>query len=117
MGIITKCDALQDGYEAGVVGSVLKELCLTSLDPQNCPKLGGKLNHGWFAVKNRSTKEIQDGVTIEQRHANEKKLFETPPWNQLPKDRVGIPALKMGSCYTVMSVASSLVLSRRFEGR
>lgn len=31
---------------------------------------------------------------MKQRHANEKKFFETPPWNQLPKDRVGISALK-----------------------
>lgn len=53
-----------------------------------------RLNHGWFAVKNRSTKEIQDGVTTDQRHINEKIFFGTLPWKQLPKDRVGIASLK-----------------------
>jgi len=53
-----------------------------------------RLNYGWFAVRNRSTKEIQEGVTIEARHANEKKFFNTAPWNQLEKDHVGIDSLK-----------------------
>ena len=30
----------------------------------------------------------------EQRHINEKKFFETVPFNQLSKERVGIPSLK-----------------------
>ena len=33
-------------------------------------------------------------MTIEQRHRNEKKFFNTSPWNALPKDRVGISSLK-----------------------
>lgn len=53
-----------------------------------------KLNHGWFAVKNRSTSEIKKGVTIAQRHVNERKFFQTQMWKQLAKDRVGISALK-----------------------
>jgi hypothetical protein len=53
-----------------------------------------RLNHGWFAVRNRSTKEIGDGVTIEGRHLNEKRFFNTSPWNELKKDRVGVDALK-----------------------
>jgi len=55
---------------------------------------GERLNHGWFAVKNRSTKEIQQGVTIDQRHLKEKQFFQTTPWSSLPNDRVGIPSLK-----------------------
>ncbi|KFY50419.1 hypothetical protein V495_00273 [Pseudogymnoascus sp. VKM F-4514 (FW-929)] len=80
VGIITKCDALQEGDEPGAL-----KIAQNSVE---------RLHHGWFAVKNRSTKEIQDGVTMEQRHINEKKFFDTAPFNQLSKDRVGIPALK-----------------------
>lgn len=53
------------------------------------------LTHGWFAVKNRSTQEIADGVTIEERHKREKTFFATvSPWTELKKDRTGIFALK-----------------------
>jgi hypothetical protein len=55
-----------------------------------------KLTHGWFAVKNRSTQEIADGVTIEERHKREKHFFATcAPWTELKKDRTGIHALKI----------------------
>lgn len=53
-----------------------------------------RLNHGWFAVKNRSTKEIKEGVTMEQRHINERQFFNAPPWTNLRRDRVGIGPLK-----------------------
>jgi hypothetical protein len=53
------------------------------------------LKHGWFVVKNRSTKEIQEGVTIEDRHVKEQRFFSTHlPWSELPKDRVCIHLLK-----------------------
>ena len=54
-----------------------------------------QLNHGWFLVKNRSTKVIKDGVTIAQRHARETTFFGAFPWNKLRKDRVGITPLKL----------------------
>jgi hypothetical protein len=50
--------------------------------------------HGWFAVRNRSTKEKNNGDTIADRHAQEEEFFQQDPWSQLSKDRVGIPALK-----------------------
>jgi hypothetical protein len=54
-----------------------------------------KLTHGWFAVRNRSTKEINEGVTIEGRHQIEKDFFaQAHPWKGLQKGRVGIGALK-----------------------
>ena len=34
------------------------------------------------------------GVTMDQRHENERKFFETAPWNVLDKQRVGISPLK-----------------------
>ncbi|CAI6342313.1 unnamed protein product [Periconia digitata] len=81
VGIITKCDALQPGDEHSVLRIAKNEV--------------EKLTHGWFAVKNRSTQEIADGVTIEQRHVREKTFFATEsPWTELKKERTGIHALK-----------------------
>ncbi|OKO92891.1 Interferon-induced GTP-binding protein MxA [Penicillium subrubescens] len=81
VGIITKCDALQAGDEAGVLSIAKNEV--------------ERLTHGWFVVRNRSTQEIQAGVTIEERHRKEKQFFSTAhPWTELRKDRVGINALK-----------------------
>jgi len=54
-----------------------------------------RLTHGWFCVRNRTTTEILSGVTIEQRHENERKFFGTAPWNVLDKKRVGISSLKI----------------------
>jgi hypothetical protein len=45
-------------------------------------------------VRNRSTKEIQEGVTILERHENERRFFQQAPWSALPKERVGVKALK-----------------------
>ncbi|KAL3453173.1 P-loop containing nucleoside triphosphate hydrolase protein [Aspergillus insuetus] len=82
LGIITKCDAVEKGDEAGVMLRIAKN------QVEN-------LMHGWFVVKNRSTKEIQEGVTIEDRHVKEQRFFSTHlPWSELPKDRVGIRPLK-----------------------
>lgn len=54
------------------------------------------MTHGWFVVKNRSTQDIADGVTIEERHRREKQFFATvAPWTGLKKSRVGIVALKV----------------------
>ncbi|KAJ5940454.1 hypothetical protein N7516_000622 [Penicillium verrucosum] len=81
VGIITKCDALQAGDEAGVLRIAKNEV--------------ERLTHGWFAVRNRSTQELNEGVTIEGRHERERRFFSTtPPWTELKRDRVGINALK-----------------------
>ncbi|KAI9367803.1 P-loop containing nucleoside triphosphate hydrolase protein [Aspergillus egyptiacus] len=81
VGIITKCDAVARGDEAGVIRVAQNQV--------------EKLRHGWFAVKNRSTREIEEGMTIEGRHQKEKEFFSSEaPWTDLPKDRVGIHALK-----------------------
>ncbi|KAL4879270.1 P-loop containing nucleoside triphosphate hydrolase protein [Aspergillus karnatakaensis] len=81
VGIITKCDAVEDGDEGGVMRIARNQV--------------EKLTHGWFAVKNRSTKEIDEGMTIEGRHRKEATFFSTEaPWSELPKDRVGIQSLK-----------------------
>lgn len=53
-----------------------------------------RLKHGWFLIKNRSTQDILKGVTLKQRNIDEKKFFQSPPWNLIPKERVGIDSLK-----------------------
>lgn len=53
-----------------------------------------RLTHGWFAVRNRSTRDIAEGVDLRQRHVNERHFFTTSPWNTLPRDRTGISSLK-----------------------
>jgi hypothetical protein len=54
-----------------------------------------RLNHGWYVVRNRSTREIRDGVTIEERHIREREFFATTaPWTDLPRDHVGIENVK-----------------------
>lgn len=53
-----------------------------------------RLAHGWFVVRNRSTKEIAEGVTIQARHEKERRFFDTvQPWATLRKNQVGVLAL------------------------
>ena len=80
VGILTKCDAVQKGDEPTAIGIA-----------QNRNE---RLTHGWYCVRNRSTQEILSGVTIEERHKNEKIFFDTLPWSGLDKSRVGISSLK-----------------------
>ncbi|KAI9699778.1 MAG: hypothetical protein M1836_002813 [Candelina mexicana] len=80
VGIMTKLDALQDGDEPAAIKIAQNQV--------------EKLMHGWYCVRNRSTMEINAGVTIEGRHQKEKGFFRTPPWNVLDNNRVGISSLK-----------------------
>ena len=80
VGILTKCDAVQKGDEPTAIAIA-----------QNRNE---RLTHGWYCVRNRSTQEILSGVTIEERHKNEKAFFDTHPWSGLDKSRVGISSLK-----------------------
>lgn len=80
VGVITKCDALQRGDE--------KEVFNIAQNPVE------KLTHGWFLVKNRSTQDLKDGVTLQERDVKEKSFFGTiSPWNMLSKERVGVEPL------------------------
>ncbi|KAI9681580.1 MAG: hypothetical protein M1829_000777 [Trizodia sp. TS-e1964] len=81
VGIMTKCDAVQKGDEMGVIKIAKNET--------------ERLLHGWFCVRNRSTEEINSGVTIEMRHIKESEFFKTKPWSSLDKKHVGIHSLKV----------------------
>ena len=80
VGVITKCDAVQEGDE-----EIVLNIAKNSVE---------ELKHGWFAVKNRSTREIREGVTIPQRHERERVFFSTAPWNQIASERRGVGHLK-----------------------
>lgn len=81
VGVVTKCDAVQKGDEDTVL-----RIAMNFVE---------RLKHGWFGVRNRSTQEIRDGVTVSQRHQKEKTFFDTAPWNQISKDRRGVGPLKI----------------------
>ncbi|KAG0641431.1 P-loop containing nucleoside triphosphate hydrolase protein [Tuber brumale] len=80
VGVVTKCDALQPGEEADILRILQNKV--------------ENLRHGWFAVKNRSAKDIRNNITIEERHLNEENFFKTSPWCELERNRVGIKPLK-----------------------
>ena len=97
VGIITKCDALQAGDEHLVRDKALRYVwilltaCQVLVIARNTVE---RLTHGCFAVKNRSKQDVQNRVTIQRRHENERAFFDTTPWRVLFKDRIGIEALK-----------------------
>lgn len=51
-----------------------------------------KLKLGYCIVRNRSQKELD--TDSESRTRKERNFFSTDPWSSLPKDRVGVDALK-----------------------
>lgn len=53
-----------------------------------------QLKHGWYCVRNRSTDEVSSGISIVERHENERAFFATSPWDKLDKRRVGVDALR-----------------------
>ena len=82
VGIVTKCDAVQAGDETTTLDIALNKY--------------ETLKHGWFVVKNRSTKDISDNITVQQRHDRERAFFDTTkPWNTIPHDRRGVSPLKV----------------------
>ncbi|SLM33571.1 P-loop containing nucleoside triphosphate hydrolase [Lasallia pustulata] len=80
IGIMTKLDALQRGDESAAMKIA-----------QNQTE---QLKHGWYCVRNRSTDEVASGVSMTERHRNERAFFATPPWDKLDKRRVGVDALR-----------------------
>ena len=53
--------------------------------------------HGWYIVKNRSSTEVQDNVSLEVVREIETALFTSPVWANVPdlqKEWLGISALR-----------------------
>ncbi|MCJ1397212.1 hypothetical protein MMC11_000404 [Xylographa trunciseda] len=80
IGVMTKLDALQQGDEQAAIEIARNEVEF--------------LKHGWYCVRNRSTQEINDGVSIQERNRREKEFFSKAPWNKIDQKRTGIAHLK-----------------------
>ena len=81
VGIVTKCDIVTEGDEESVM--------------QIAANRYERLNHGWFVVKNRSERDIDNRVPIAMRHENERSFFDTTrPWSMLEKTRRGVDPLR-----------------------
>ena len=78
LGVLTKPDIVDEGAEPAIMDIVEGR--------------SHALNLGWCIVRNSGEKQLKDSTA--ERHAREKLFFTSEaPWNKLPKDRVGIPAL------------------------
>ncbi|KAK2748681.1 hypothetical protein FQN57_000262 [Myotisia sp. PD_48] len=82
IGVISKCDVLQPKDESKVIG-ILQN---TSSDH--------KLNLGWFAIRNRTTTELEAGISPHERDIKEMELFNQPHWSSVSPDRIGISNLR-----------------------
>lgn len=75
---MTKPDLVDDGAEHQVIDLVMGKR--------------NKLKLGYCIVRNRSQKELH--TDSDSRTRKEHNFFSTDPWSSLPKDRVGVEALK-----------------------
>ncbi|OBT97129.2 hypothetical protein VE01_04870 [Pseudogymnoascus verrucosus] len=78
LGVLTKPDLVDDGAEHQVIDLVMGKR--------------NKLKLGYCIVRNRSQKELD--TDSDSRTRKERSFFGTDPWSSLPKDRVGVDALK-----------------------
>ncbi|KAN0060747.1 hypothetical protein ACQY0O_007405 [Thecaphora frezii] len=71
IGVLTKPDAVQEGdlhyWQDVLLGNV------------------EALRHGYFVVKNPSTKDLDEGITYEEARHKERMIFQTPDWLSLPQ--------------------------------
>ncbi|EFR02473.1 dynamin [Nannizzia gypsea CBS 118893] len=83
VGIVTKTDLINDGTEDRIAAVAKNHGPI-------------KLKLGYYLLKNPSPKEIEAGMTTEDRKRKELSWFQRPGWKnqQLNPDRVGIDALK-----------------------
>ncbi|OBT59178.1 hypothetical protein VE04_00659 [Pseudogymnoascus sp. 24MN13] len=78
LGVLTKPDLVDDGAEHQVIDLVMGKR--------------NKLKLGYCIVRNRSQKELD--TDSDSRTCTARSICRTDPWSSLPKDRVGVDALK-----------------------
>ncbi|KAI9738202.1 MAG: hypothetical protein M1834_008700 [Cirrosporium novae-zelandiae] len=83
VGVVTKLDRVELGDQS----PILELLSNRQLSYHF-------LKCGWFAVKNRSTKDIENDITFATRDENEQSFFNEPPWCNIDKNFAGIGNLK-----------------------
>ncbi|KAI9935113.1 hypothetical protein MW887_000734 [Aspergillus wentii] len=81
IGVVTKCDMLQPRDEPKTL-----EL-LRNQRPDN------KLELGWFAVRNRTTQELEDRSSHRERDEKEMAFFNRRPWSSVNRNATGITNL------------------------
>jgi hypothetical protein len=87
LGVLTKPDLAIENATKAVV----------------CDLVNGKrrdLHLGYCVIKNLGADD--ESGTMNNRHAQEQALFGEAPWNTLPADRLGIPALRLRIGYLLM---------------
>lgn len=93
LGVLTKPDLVDRGAESSVGGHpfLLKTTnWLQIIDLLKDDRLLPGL--GYTVVCNRSQRNLE--IPITERHSNEAGFFRMGPWSNVPKNRVGISALK-----------------------
>ena len=93
LGVLTKPDLVDKGAELRVCQSLRKT---TAADKRQILDLVVENNHvtglGYIIVCNRSQSELT--ATMEERNTREESLFNSAPWNKVPKERAGVGSLK-----------------------
>jgi hypothetical protein len=92
IGVITKCDRIERTNEEKIF-NLLRNF---TEPPHNHLKLG------WYAVRNRSPKEIIDEATFEERDKRELQFFGSGiwqeavlrPWRSINANKLGVKSLK-----------------------
>lgn len=83
IGVITKPDLINDGTQTRIAALSRNEDTT-------------KLKLGFFMVKNPSPKELQSGMSMEEREHKELTYFSCPPWKDtgLDRTRIGVASLR-----------------------
>ncbi|KAI9758955.1 MAG: succinate dehydrogenase assembly factor 2 [Chaenotheca gracillima] len=82
IGVLTKCDLLLESGEIAQVVKVAQNQVM-------------QLSRGWFAVNNRSERDLKDQLSLSQTRRNEEKFFCNSEWSGINNiERTGIQRLK-----------------------
>ncbi|KAH7378635.1 putative interferon-induced GTP-binding protein Mx [Cadophora sp. MPI-SDFR-AT-0126] len=83
VGIITRPDLVQ---------RTQAETCVAIAQGRRKDEVS--VDHDWHVLRNRSSEELRDGTTIEERDARERELLSREPWAQLGPENLGIDTLR-----------------------
>ncbi|KAH7330496.1 putative interferon-induced GTP-binding protein Mx [Rhexocercosporidium sp. MPI-PUGE-AT-0058] len=83
VGIITRPDMVQRAQA---------ETCVAIAQGQRKDEVS--IRHDWHVLRNRSSDELKNGTTIEERDAEERNLLSRDPWARLGPENLGIDTLR-----------------------
>lgn len=84
LGVLTKLDRVEEGNRARILSMI------------NSSATAPQLRLGYYAVRNRTQRELANGVSFERARENEERFFRQEDWlsDLRASGRCGIPALK-----------------------